>query len=150
MSGSWEQYIKQYIYVPGGRDEPLVEKFTLFNSIKKLQLSDVNERVPVQELTFNLQREQARLFGLGSSCSSGRRYRSSSAIGPDNKKKKSKRGWTLQFFCLSSVNQENIPKSSEKQILNKTDLGLTKITLFQGETESEVTDKLMSEEGTLS
>ena len=48
--------------------------YRLFNSIKKLQLADDNEREP-QELAFNLQRERARLFGLGSSRSSGRRSR---------------------------------------------------------------------------
>ena len=120
--------------------------YRLFNSIKKLQLADDNEREP-QELAFNLQRERARLFGLGSSRSSGRRSRSLSATGQDSKRKKSKRGWTLQFFCLSSVNKESIPTSSEKEILNKAGLGQKKITLFQGETESEVTEKLMSDEG---
>lgn len=65
--------------------------YRLFNSIKKLQLADDNEREP-QELAFILQRERARLFGLGSSRSSGRRSRSLSATGQDSKRKKSKRG----------------------------------------------------------
>ena len=46
--------------------------------------------IPVQELAFNLQRERARLFGLGSSRS----------IGPDNKRQKSKKGWTFTLFAL--------------------------------------------------
>ncbi|VDI24753.1 Hypothetical predicted protein [Mytilus galloprovincialis] len=78
--------------------------------------------IPVQELAFNLQREQARLFRLESSRSSGRMPSSMSAAGPDNKRQKNQRCKPAfketRTYQIDDVQQRNLQSGEQVPVRN--------------------------------
>ena len=77
----------------------------------------------------------------------GFRNRSTSGRTTATRKKNSGGSWTAQFFCLSSRDQLKTPTSTEKEILNKTGLGLKKIKVSNFLSEEEVMQMLQGEQG---
>ncbi|XP_053383435.1 uncharacterized protein LOC123541168 [Mercenaria mercenaria] len=77
----------------------------------------------------------------------GFRYRSTSGRTTATKQKNKGGSWTAQFFCLSSRDQVKTPTSTEKEILNKTGLGLKKIKVSNSSSEEDIIQMLQSEQG---
>lgn len=89
--------------------------------------------------------ERSRLFA-GTSSSRKRNNRSKST-GHDTSKR-SRSGFTLQFFCLAYKNQKVVPTSTEKEVLNNAGLGKKRIRLQKHYSQKEVFEQLMSSEVT--
>ena len=58
----------------------------------------------------------------------------------------SNRTWMAQIFCLADRQQTTIPNGSTKQVLHNAGLGLKKIRFLLEDDESQVAQKIMSDE----
>ena len=56
------------------------------------------------------------------------------------------RTWTAQVFCLADRHQTSIPNASTKQILHNAGLGLKKIRFLLDDNETQVAQRIMSDE----
>jgi hypothetical protein len=81
--------------------------------------------------------ERARLFNPRYSRVASRKRKASRG---------SSRTWTTQVFCLADRKQSSIPNATTKQLLHNAGLGLKKIRFLLEDDESQVAQKIMSDE----
>ena len=81
--------------------------------------------------------ERARLFNPRHSRVASRKRKASQGSG---------RTWTAQVFCLADRQQTSIPNASTKQVLHSAGLGLKKIRFLLEDDETQVAQRIMSDE----
>lgn len=77
----------------------------------------------------------------------GFRNRSTTGRTAATRKKMNGGSWTAQLFCVSAKDQIKTPTCTEKEILNKSGLGLKKMKINNSLNEEEVIQLLQSEQG---